>query len=91
MDLELLDELEDKVDVAVSTVRELRLENELLKDETKELQEKVAGLSKNLQAIEMSQAEASELRVRCGELEKKLHGVRGRIEGIVAKMKALEA
>ena len=41
MDLELLDRLEDRVDVAVSTVRDLRVENEILKEETQDLEKKV--------------------------------------------------
>ena len=49
MDLELLDRLEDRVDVAVTTVRDLRVENEILREETQELEKKVTGLGSDLQ------------------------------------------
>ncbi|MCA9752329.1 MAG: cell division protein ZapB [Gemmatimonadetes bacterium] len=90
MDLELLDRLEDRVDVAVSTVRDLKMENELLKEETSELQTKVEALTKELAAVAEQKGDADKLRQQCGELEKKLDRVRGRIESMVDKMKALE-
>jgi FtsZ-binding cell division protein ZapB len=91
MDLELLDQLEDKVDVAVSTVRDLKMENELLKEETSDLGKKVEELSKELAAAADSQGDSEALSARCAELEQKLERVRGRIESMVDKMKALES
>jgi FtsZ-binding cell division protein ZapB len=91
MNLELLDELEDKVDVTVNAINQLRLENEALKNEAKDLDEKVRSLSADLQAAGASQNEASELRAKCEDLESRLGNVRGRIQGMVEKMKALEA
>jgi FtsZ-binding cell division protein ZapB len=90
MDLELLDSLEDKVDVAVSTVRDLKMENELLKEETSGLGAKVEALSKELTASAGSKGDAEALSARCTELEQKLKRVRGRIVKMVDKMKALE-
>ena len=90
MDLELLDQLEDKVDVAVSTVRDLRMENELLKEETADLGKKVEALSKELAAAAESKGDAEALAARCAEFEQKLERVRGRIGNMVDKMKALE-
>lgn len=91
MDLELLDQLEVKVDVAVNTVHDLRTENELLREEAQELERKVASLTTDLENVGEAREEVSRLRARCGELEKKLAGVRGRIERMVEKMKTLEA
>jgi FtsZ-binding cell division protein ZapB len=90
MDLELLDRLEDRVDVAVSTVRDLRVENEVLREEAKELENKLENLSRDLEAAGAAQQVIDELRGRCTELEQKLESVRGRIENMVGKMKALE-
>ena len=90
MDLELLDQLEDKVDVAVSTVRDLRMDNELLKEETADLGKRIEALSKELAAAAGSKGDAEALAGRCAEFEKKLERVRGRIGTMVEKMKALE-
>lgn len=90
MDLELLDRLEDRVDVAVSTVRDLRVENEVLKEESKELGEKLDKITRDLEAAGAAQQVVDELRARCTELEQKLESVRGRIESMVDKMKTLE-
>jgi len=90
MDLELLDRLEDRVDVAVSTVNDLRMENELLKEETQELGKKVENLTRDLESAATSQQVIEDLRGRCSEMEQKLENVRGRIENMVGKMKALE-
>jgi FtsZ-binding cell division protein ZapB len=90
LDLELLDQLEDRVDVAVSTVRDLRMENETLKEEARELGRKVEALAKELESAAESQGDADKLRARCEELEQKLGRVRTRIESMVGKMKALE-
>lgn len=90
MELELLDELEDKVDVAVNAVNELRMENELLKEDKAELEKKIAKLSKDLEVGAESLAEAKTLRARVSELEEKLDGVRTRVATIVAKMKTVE-
>jgi FtsZ-binding cell division protein ZapB len=90
MDLELLDQLEDKVDVAVSTVRDLRMENELLKEETADLGKKVEALSQELAAAAGQKGDAEAMAARCAELEQKLERVRGRIGSMVEKMKALE-
>jgi FtsZ-binding cell division protein ZapB len=90
MDLELLDQLEDKVDVAVATVRDLKMENELLKEETGELGKKVEDLSRELAAAAEQKGDAEALAGKCAELEKKLGRVRARIESMVEKMKALE-
>lgn len=90
MDLELLDQLEDRVDVAVTTVRDLRTENELLKEETQELEKKVDDLERDLAGAREVHGQLEPLRARCEELERKLEGVRGRIEKMVDKMRALE-
>lgn len=91
MDLELLDRLEDRVDVAVSTVRDLRVENEILKEETQDLEKKVDVLGTELGTAQESKDSVEELRTRCSELEQRLDRVRGRIESMVEKMKALES
>lgn len=91
MDLELLDQLEDRVDVAVSTVRDLRMENELLKEETQELEKRVEDLERDLTGAREVRGQVEPLQARCEELERKLEGVRGRIEKMVEKMRALEA
>lgn len=90
MDLELLDALEERVDVCVSTVRDLRAENETLRGETRELNKKIESLTRDAQAKTSSREDVDRLRARCGELEKKLERVRHRIEGMVVKIKALE-
>lgn len=90
MDLELLDALEDKVDVAVSAVQELRMENDLLKEETQKLEERVAVLVKDAEGAGTAREEVTRLTERCSEMEKKLEGVRGRIEKMIGKMKTLE-
>lgn len=89
MDLELLDQLEDKVDVAVSAVQDLRMENELLKEETQELEGKVESLTRSLETAGAAQGEVAKLRERCEELERKLAGVRSRIERMVDKMQSV--
>jgi FtsZ-binding cell division protein ZapB len=91
MDLELLDTLEEKVDEAVAAVRELRMENELLKEETEGLEKKVEALTRDVAAAGGAREEVSKLTSRCQDLEKKLEGVRARIEKMVTSMKALEA
>jgi FtsZ-binding cell division protein ZapB len=90
MDLELLDRLEDKVDVCVSTVRDLRSENESLREETRSLESKVAALTRDLESTQTSRGDADALRTRCTELEKKLQRVRVRIEAMVEKIRTLE-
>jgi FtsZ-binding cell division protein ZapB len=90
MDLELLDTLEDKVDQAVAAVQELRAENELLREETQELERKVEALTRDVAGAGAARDEVSRLAARCGELESKLEGVRGRIEKMVERMKGLE-
>ncbi|MFN8179394.1 MAG: cell division protein ZapB [bacterium] len=90
MDLELLDALEDRVDVCVSTVRELRAENESLRGETRELENKVETLTRDLHAQSSSREDVDKLRARYGELENKLERVRHRIEAMVEKIKTLE-
>ena len=90
MDLELLDALEDKVDVCVSTVRDLRAENETLRGETRELSKKIESLTRDLHTKTSAREDVDRLRTRCAELEKKMERVRHRIEGIVGKFKTLE-
>ena len=90
MDLELLDALEDRVDVCVSTVRDLRAENESLRGETRELHKKIESLTRDLHAKTSSREDVERVRARCHELEKKLARVRHRIEGVVEKFKLLE-
>jgi FtsZ-binding cell division protein ZapB len=90
MDLELLDRLEDRVDVAVSTVNDLRMENELLKEETQGLESKVESLTRDLESAAGSQQVIEDLRKRCTDMEQKLDNVRSRIESMVGKMKVLE-
>jgi len=90
MDLELLDRLEDKVDVCVTTVRDLRAENEALREETRTLEKRVESLTRDLETGRASHEDAQQLRGRCAELEKKLARVRQRIEGMVDKIKTLE-
>lgn len=90
MELELLDQLEDKVDVAVTAVQELRVENDLLKEETKDLEKRVEQLAEDAKSAGSAQEEVTRLTERCETLEKKLEGVRGRIEKMVGKMKSLE-
>ena len=90
MDLELLDHLEDRVDIAVSTVGDLRVENDMLKEEAREAEKKLENLSRDLESAGAAQQVIEDLRTRCGELEQKLESVRGRIEKMVGKMKALE-
>ena len=90
MDLELLDALEDKVDVCVSTVRDLRSENDTLRGETRELQKRIESLTRDLQSKTSAREDVDHLRTRCAELEKKLERVRHRIEGMVEKIKTLE-
>ncbi|GJM44685.1 MAG: hypothetical protein DHS20C21_15270 [Gemmatimonadota bacterium] len=91
MDLEILDRLESRVDVAVSTVRDLRMENELLREETQGLEKKMTDLGAEVDSAKADRANVEELQTRCRELEQKLEGVRGRIQGMVEKMKALES
>ena len=91
MDLELLDRLEDKVDFAVHAVNELRSENGMLKEEASDLRKKVAALTSALEASGEAKSLADELRGKCAMLEEKLQSVRGRVESMVEKMKALEA
>lgn len=91
MDLELLDQLEGKVDTAMTAVNELRMENALLREETEELQKKIDSLSVDLKSATEGRAEAQKLKVRCDELEGRLSGVKSRIETMVGKLKALEA
>jgi FtsZ-binding cell division protein ZapB len=90
MDLELLDALEEKVDVCVSTVRDLRAENDALRAETRELHKKIETLTRELQAKASSREEGERLRARGAELEKKLERVRHRIQAILEKVKTLE-
>ncbi|NNE44075.1 MAG: cell division protein ZapB [Gemmatimonadetes bacterium] len=90
MELELLDQLEDKVDVAVTAVQELRIENDLLKEETQDLEKRVEALSQDAKSAGTAKEEVTRLTTRCEDLEKKLEGVRGRIEKMVGKMKSLE-
>jgi FtsZ-binding cell division protein ZapB len=90
MDLELLDHLEDRVDVAVSTVGDLRVENEMLKEEARGLEQKLESLTSELESAGAAAQVVEDLRKRCAELEEKLDGVRTRIERMVGKMKALE-
>ena len=91
MDLELLDQLEDKVDAAVSTVRDLRGENALLREEVEGLEGKVQDLSEALAKAGESRATTDELQERCRELEKKLDGVKKRVLAMVQKIKELES
>ncbi len=90
MDLELLDRLEDKVDVCVTTVRDLRAENESLRAETRTLEDRVASLTRDLESRGAAHADAESLRSRCADLERKLERVRTRIEAMVGKIKTLE-
>lgn len=90
MDLELLDRLEDKVDVCVTTVRELRTENETLREETRALKDRVAALTRDLGSHGAARTDAEALRARCADLERKLERVRARIETMVGKIKTLE-
>ena len=90
MDLEILDHLEDRVDIAVSTVGDLRVENDMLKEEARGLEQKLENLSRDLESAGAAQQVIDDLRKRCTELEAKLEDVRGRIERMVGKMKALE-
>jgi chromosome segregation ATPase len=90
MDLELLDALEERVDVCVSTVRELRAENEELRGQTRELEKKIETMTRDLHARASSHDEETRLRQRCTELEKKLERVRHRIQAMVEKVKTLE-
>jgi FtsZ-binding cell division protein ZapB len=91
MDLELLDRLEDRVDVAVQAVNELRMENEMLKEEASDLRKKIAALTSDLEESSQAKSLAVELRGKCEALGEKLGSVRGRVESMVEKMKALEA
>ena len=91
MDLQLLDQLEEKVDGTITAVNELRLENALLREETAELQNRIQSLTKELDGSADGRAQATKLKARCEELEGKLTGLRGRIERIVGKMKTLES
>jgi FtsZ-binding cell division protein ZapB len=90
MDLELLDALEDRVDVCLSTVRDLRAENESLRGETRDLEKKVETLTRDLQGQSSSRDDVDKLRARYAELEKKLERVRHRIQAMVEKIKTLE-
>jgi FtsZ-binding cell division protein ZapB len=91
MDLQLLDQLEDKVDTAITAVNELRLENSLLREETEDLQKRIQSLTQELEMSANGHGESAKLRTRCEELEGRLLSVRGRIEKIVGKMKTLES
>lgn len=90
MDLELLDQLEEKVDVAMSAVHELRLENAFLREEAQELQKKIQSLTQDLRNAADGRGESQRLKTRCEELERRLDGVKGRVEKMVGKLKALE-
>jgi uncharacterized coiled-coil DUF342 family protein len=90
MDLELLGELEDKVDVTVSTVRELRVENDALKEDAQELGTKLEQLTMDLEKMSADRKAAMKLEKRCQELERKLQGVRVRISKMIERMKTLE-
>jgi predicted RNase H-like nuclease (RuvC/YqgF family) len=90
MDLELLDRLEDRVEACVSTVRDLRSENETLRAGAAALERKVESLTRDLQTRAASRDDVEKLRARCAELERKLARVRGRIEGMVERIKTLE-
>ena len=90
MELEILDRLEDKVDVCVSAMRDLRAENEALRAENRALEQKVAALGREAEAGSTQRADAEHWRERCTELEKKMERVRGRIESMVEKIKTLE-
>jgi len=91
MDLQILDQLEDKVDVAITAVNELRLENSLLREEREELQKRIHSMSQELGQSTDGRAHSAKLKTRCEELEGRLASVRGRIEKIVGKMKTLES
>jgi predicted RNase H-like nuclease (RuvC/YqgF family) len=91
MDLELLDTLEERVDQAVAAVQDLRAENEVLRQETQELEHKVEGLTRDVAGSHAARDEVARLAARCEELESKLEGVRGRIEKMVERMRHLEA
>ncbi|HET9888746.1 MAG TPA: cell division protein ZapB [bacterium] len=91
MDLQLLDQLEEKVDVTITAVNELRLENSLLREERAELQNKIQLLTKELGGQADGRAESVQYKARCEELEARFAGLRGRIEKIVSKMKTLES
>jgi FtsZ-binding cell division protein ZapB len=90
MDIELLDQLEEKVDVAMAAVQELKLENALLREEAQELQKKIHSLTQDLRNAADGRGESQRLKTRCDELERRLDGVKGRIEKMVGKLKALE-
>jgi FtsZ-binding cell division protein ZapB len=90
MDLELLDELEGKVDACASTVQELRTQNGLLQEEVEGLEQKVSELSGALDEAGETRNRSDKLQVRCSELEKRLAQVRGRIGRMIDRMKALE-
>jgi predicted RNase H-like nuclease (RuvC/YqgF family) len=91
MDLELLDTLEERVDLAVAAVQELRAENDVLRQETQELERRVEGLTRDVAGAHAARDEVARLAARCEELESKLEGVRGRIEKMVQRMRQLEA
>ena len=91
MDLELLDQLEERVDGTITAVNKLRLENALLREETAELQNKIQSMTKELGGSADGRAQVAKLKARCEELEGKLGSLRGRIERIVGKMKTLES
>lgn len=90
MDLELLGELEDKVDVAVRAVRELRSENESLKEDARDLGTKLERLTADLGKTSADRKAAMKLEKRCQELERRLQGVRVRIAKMIERMKTLE-
>ncbi len=90
MDLELLDQLEERVDVAMSAVHELRLENAFLREESLELQKKIQALTQDLRNAVDGRGESQRLKTRCDDLERRLDGVKGRVEKMVGKLKALE-
>jgi FtsZ-binding cell division protein ZapB len=91
MSLELLDRLEDKVDLCVAAMRDARAENETLRGEAQDLERKIEALSRDLHKRSASSEEVGALRSRCTDLERKLDKVRRRIEGLVDKLKSLEA
>ena len=73
MDLQLLDQLEEKVDVTITTVNELRMENSLLREETSELQKKIQSLTKELGGAADGRAESIQYKARCEELEERFN------------------
>ena len=71
-------------------MRDLRAENEALRQENRGLAQKVSTLSGELEAGQRQRGDMEQWRTRCIEVEKKMERVRGRIESMVAKIKTLE-